>query len=277
MGAAAERIAIVGLGLIGGSLAMALSRSRPRAALIGVDTDPETRSRASQTRIFAEVAGGVAAARGAGLVVVAVPIDSMRTVLKEVAREAPGALVTDTASIKAAVSAWAAEAGVDLVGGHPMCGREQGGFGAADPTLFEGASWVLTRSDPAVDDFVRAVGAHPVVLDPEAHDRLVGGVSHAAFLVAVAYQLALSQSDDWPAMAPIAGGGYRDTTRLAAGDPAMYAAIVRNNPAHASAWLEAVGGVLSRLRQDIASGRDLAPTFERARSLRSGWHPDPAA
>src|SRR5258708_28961560 len=102
------------------------------------------------------------------------------------------------ACTKSDVMVWAAAAVVDLVGGHPMCGKESSGIDAADASLFKGAPWLLTRSEPALVDLVEAVGAHPIVMDAETHDRLVAGVSPAAFLLSVRYALALSRRSDLP-------------------------------------------------------------------------------
>ena len=103
----------------------------------------------------------------------------------------------------------AAESGVDFVGGHPMCGRELSGIGAADPEIFQDAPWVLTRIDSRVEDLVRAVGAHVVVMDPERHDHLVAAISHSAFVLSAAYALAVSGSKEWPEMAGLASSGFR--------------------------------------------------------------------
>ena len=102
------------------------------------------------------------------------------------------------ASTKATVMEWAAAEGIDLVGGHPMCGKETSGIDHAEAGLFEHAPWVLTRDDGWITELIEAVGAHPVVMDAVTHDRLVAGVSHAAFLLSVGYVLALSRREDWP-------------------------------------------------------------------------------
>src|SRR5258708_39808298 len=102
---------------------------------------------------------------------------------------------------------WAGAAGIALVGGHPMCGKESSGIDAADASLFKGAPWLLTRSEPALVDLVEAVGAHPIVMDAETHDRLVARVSHAAVLPSVGYVLALSRRSDLPEGSQLAGGG----------------------------------------------------------------------
>src|SRR2546427_1833208 len=109
-----------------------------------------------------------------------------------------------------------------------MCGKETSGIDAADPSMFEHAPWVLTRDEPRITELVEAVGAHPIVMDAVTHDRLVAGVSHAAFLLSVGYVLALSRRQEWPEASRLAAGGFRDMSRLAAGDPNLYAGVVRD-------------------------------------------------
>src|SRR2546425_12823445 len=111
-----------------------------------------------------------------------------------------------------------------------MCGKETSGIDAADPSMFEHAPWVLTRDEPRIAELVEAVGAHPVVMDAVTHDRLVAGVSHAAFLLSVGYVLALSRREDWPQASRLAAGGFRGMSRLSPGDPHLFARGARTQP-----------------------------------------------
>ena len=258
------RIGLVGLGLMGASFAAALRRARPELELVGVDADPGTLATALERGLIGEP--GIA---GAELVVLAIPADAMRSVLPTLPR---GVLVTDMASTKAKVGAWAAEAGLDFVGGHPMCGREAAGIDAADPDLFQGAAWVLTRPERRVEELVEAVGAHPLVMDPERHDRLVAGVSHAAFVLSAAYLLTVSGDPDWPDLQKLAAGGFRDLTRLASGSPAMYAGIAATNAGNLAEWLRRVEAELAKLRRHVEAGDPrLGELFEEAREARERW------
>jgi prephenate dehydrogenase len=181
-------------------------------------------------------------------------------------------VVTDLASTKARVMGWAAAAGVDLVGGHPMCGRELSGLAAADGALFENAPWILTRDDPLVAELVRAVGARPVFMDPDRHDRLVAGVSHAAFVLSTAYVLALAGSPDWADMQGVAGSGFREMSRLAAGDPELYAAIVSTNREPVAEAVRAAEASLARVRRHLEAGdARLVELFEEAKQARDRW------
>jgi prephenate dehydrogenase len=258
------RLGIVGLGLIGASLALALRRGRPELEIVGVDSDAETMAKALERGIIREP--GIEDVK---TIVLAVPPRAMKHLMLNLPRDV---LVTDVASTKAQVMVWAGEAGLDFVGGHPMCGREAFGIDAADADLFVGAPWVLTQVDSRVEDIVHAVGAHPVVMDAERHDRLVAGVSHAAFALSAAYTLAVTSSRDWPEMAPLAAGGFRDLTRLASGSPEMYAGIAVTNAENLAAWLKRVESQLARLRRHVEAGdARLGELFEEAREKRERW------
>jgi prephenate dehydrogenase len=167
---------------------------------------------------------------------------------------------------------WSAAAGIDLVGGHPMCGKEAAGIDAADASIFKGAPWVLTKSEPAVTMLVESVGAQPIVMDAASHDRLVAGVSHAAFLLSVGYVLSLSSRSDWPEASRLAATGFRDMSRLAAGDPELYAGISRTNRDHLVEQLDAVSATLAKLRRHLRDDDPrLVELFEEARSVRERW------
>jgi len=162
------------------------------------------------------------------------------------------------------------------VGGHPMCGRESSGIDAADANLFAGAPWILTRRDETVIGLVEAAGAQPLVMDAAAHDRLVAGVSHAALLLSVGYVLALSGRADWPEASKVAASGFRDMSRLAAGDPAMSAGITRTNRDNLLEQLDAISHSLARLRRHLeADDPRLVELFEEARSVRERWTKSP--
>ena len=153
-----------------------------------------------------------------------------------------------------------------------MCGKETSGIDAADPSMFQDAAWVLTRSEPVLTDLVKSIGAHPIVMDAETHDRVVAGVSHAAFLLSVGYVLALSRRPDWPEASRLAAGGFRDMSRLAAGDPDLYAGVARTNRVNLLEQLDAISAELSRLRRHLeADDPRLVELFEEARAVRERW------
>ena len=247
---------------MGGSLGLALRREGWEVA--GTDRDLAAVERAQQLGAIGSTEIGAA-----DLVVLALPVLAMQAVLREVA---PGALATDLCSTKVEVERWAAEAGVQLIGGHPLCGSEQSGIEAARADLYDGAAWVLTRPDPVVEQMVVAAGAHPVIVDAQEHDRLAAGSSHAAFFVSAAYMLAAAESQDWPAVAALTASGFRDLTRLAGGDPEMYRGIGRTNAANILARLDEFEVALARLRLQLESDDvRLAELFAAARDARQRW------
>ena len=200
----------------------------------------------------------------------AAPIPALPSLFTEFAGH--HGIVTDLASTKGTVMRWAAAAGLDLTGGHPMCGRERSGLDAADPAIFDGAPWLLTREEPALADLVRAVGAIPVVVDAEQHDRLVAGVSHAAFALSAAYVLALAGSGEWDRMAELAGPGYRDMSRLAGGDPELHGAIASTNRRAMVDALQAIEASVARIRRHLEAGDTrLVELLEEAKRVRDGW------
>src|SRR6202165_750887 len=173
------------------------------------------------------------------------------------------------ASTKADGMGWASARGIAVVGGHPMCGKETSGIDAADASVFKEAAWVVTRDEQQLSELISAVGAHLVVMDAETHDRLVAGVSHAAFLLSVGYVLALSRRSDWPEASKLAAGGFRDMSRLAGGDPELYAGVARTNRQHLVEQLDAIAAELARLRRHLeADDPRLVELFEEARAAR---------
>ena len=265
-------VAVVGLGLMGSSFALALKQARADTVIVGSDTNSRTLRKALDRGIVESASADTSVVDMAEVIVIGAPIRAIRDVFAQLAGRTQGKVVTDMASTKVGVMEWASSAGIDLVGGHPMCGKEQSGIDAADASVFKDAPWVLTRSDPMLEDLIEAVGAHPIVMDAETHDRLVAGVSHAAFLLSVGYVLALSRRSDWPEASLLAAGGFRDMSRLAAGDPELYAGVTRTNRANLIEQLDAVSAELARLRRHLeADDARLVELFEEAQAVRERW------
>ncbi|HSS93003.1 MAG TPA: prephenate dehydrogenase/arogenate dehydrogenase family protein [Candidatus Dormibacteraeota bacterium] len=268
-------VAVVGLGLMGSSFAMAVKKAQPDVTIVGFDTDAATVRKAMARDIASVADSDLGVVDMADVVVVAVPILAMRDVFASLRPHVAGKVVTDVASTKAGVMEWASAAGIDLVGGHPMCGREAAGIDSANADLFVGAPWILTRNDPTVAGLVEAAGAHPLVMDAATHDRLVAGVSHGALVLSAGYVLALAGRADWPDASRVAASGFRDMSRLAAGDPAMSAGIARTNRENLLEQLDAITASLARLRRHLeADDPRLIELFEEARSVRERWTKD---
>jgi prephenate dehydrogenase len=260
------------MGLMGSSFALALKSARPEVVVVGSDSNQSVVRKALDRSLVTTAASDLSVVDIADVVVIGAPIGAMREIFAGLSGKTAGKVVTDMASTKGEVMEWAASAGIDLVGGHPMAGKELSGIDAADPTIFQGAPWVLTRAEPSLVELVKAVGAHPVVMDAATHDRLVAGVSHTAFLLSVGYVLALAQRKDWPEASGLAAGGFRDMSRLAAGDPELYLGVAKTNRANLVEMLDAVSSELAKLRRHIEAGDSrMVELFEEAKSVRDRW------
>ena len=231
-------VAIIGLGLIGGSLAAAL-KAAGTARVVACARRQEVLSQARAAGVIDAGAEHVAdAVRDADVVVVAVPMLSIDGVFERLRGHLPaGAVLTDVGSVKAPVIA----AGKrvfgrqlpELVPGHPIAGSERSGFGARDPALFRGRVVVLTPTEGTdagalarVEALWTGVGARVVALTPERHDALLAHTSHLPHLLASAYIASLPAQSDW---AELTGGGFRDFSRIAASEPAMWRDIMLSN------------------------------------------------
>jgi len=278
------RIAIIGLGLIGGSLALALKRAQIEGLEIaGCDAQRGVAGRArKQGAIDHEARDAASAVAGAAVVVVATPISQARSVLEAIAPALEeGAIVTDTASTKRDLLRWAAELlpeRVSFVGGHPMAGKEQSGLEAADAALFEGMPWAITPSVGATEGAIRTVeglvsitGARPIIVDAAEHDSYVAAVSHLPLVASTALFSLASQSQAWPDLAILAGPGFRDVTRLASTDPSLSHDICLTNRENLLHWLDRYMEELRRLRGLIADAgqqEKLLKEFVRAQTER---------
>lgn len=271
------RALVVGTGLIGGSVGMALRRHGWHVC--GWDRDGARARRALELGAVDEVAMDY----GAGLTVVAVPAGAVAAVAGEVlagqeGRRAGGPVpvVTDVASVKERIVASVPHA--RFVGGHPMAGSEQEGVEGADPDLFLGATWALTpgpsTSDEAfseVQSLVRLLGANPVALEPRRHDELVALVSHAPHLTAAALMnLAAEAATNDATLLRLAAGGFRDMTRIAAGHPGIWPDIVSENRAAILSALDRLGSTLDQVRRVVADGdrEKLLQLLQKARESR---------
>jgi prephenate dehydrogenase len=265
-----KRAQVVGLGLVGGSLGMAL---RDRGwTVTGWDRDPSRSARALELGAV----DGVGTDANSLVTFVATPVKAVADEVRQ-ALETTTGLVTDVGSVKSAiVEAVGDEA--RFVGGHPMAGSEREGVDGADPNLFRGAVWVLTptertdgRAFAEIRSIVSSLGAEVVSMPPDAHDRMVAVVSHVPHLTAATLMtLANERATDHRALLRLAAGGFRDMTRIASGHPAIWPDICEENR---TAILEALDGLISHLgdvRAVVAGGeRDqLTKMLEAAREAR---------
>ncbi len=267
------RAMIIGTGLIGGSVGMALRAQGWHVT--GTDADPDTAARAVALGAL-DVEGED---READLVVVATPVHVAAGIITDILGSPswnPAAVVTDVGSVKGPLLA-----AVDrprFVGGHPMAGSEQVGIDGASAELFFGATWVLTptpSTDPAAYAQVRTVlagfGANVVALDPAEHDSLVAVVSHVPHLTAATLMaLAADLGEEHGALLQLAAGGFRDMTRIAAGQPSIWPGICDDNADAIVATLDLLIESLGTMRRRVAE-RDhdsLLEVLQRAATAR---------
>ncbi len=271
---------LLGTGLIGGSLSLALS-SRGLARVTGWDADDDARRRALSLGILEEeVPPSGEAFASADLVVLAVPVLALASLLRR--GFPPGTLVTDTGSVKAdAVRAYrdalSAGASYRFIPGHPIAGDERSGPDAARPDLFSGARVVLTplpENEPADTARVRALwegaGASVLEMEPGLHDRVYAWVSHLPHMAAFALVEAVGAKD--PSWFSHSGGGLRDYTRVAGSSPRMWADIAIANRMALAEAVEGLVAVLERIGERVRAGdRDaLEELFARAAARRRG-------
>jgi len=267
-------VAVIGLGLIGGSLLHALARAGHRVT--GYDADPATRAQAHAQGW--PVSGSVAeAVAGAELTALAVPLPVLPEVIAQLA--AYDGLITDVTSVKGPVRELAAKYGLRrFVGGHPMAGKETSGFAAAEPGLFDGCAWVLCLEPGETEladwltlaALVTAMGARVVPVTSAEHDRAVAQISHVPHLFASALARQLEGN---PLAGTLAAGSFRDGTRVAATRAELIVAMCGGN---ATAVREVLRGLLDGLeRMDAALATDpvrfLTPLVAAGSELRRHW------
>ena len=258
------RAALVGCGMVGGSLMAALRAAGAVERVVGFDRDAAHARAAKARGIVDDVAADAAeAARGAELVVLAVPVRATAEVCAAIAGAvADACLVTDVGSTKREVLAAAEAALPDVTrfcGAHPMAGTEKSGPAAADAALFRGRLVLLTPGARTSDEaraacaaMWTAAGARTRTMTPAAHDRAMAWVSHLPH--AAAFALAASVGAVADEVAGLSGGGFADTTRIAASDPAMWRDIFLANRAALLEAIDAYAGELAALRRAVDAG-----------------------
>ncbi|HOQ28058.1 MAG TPA: prephenate dehydrogenase [Armatimonadota bacterium] len=279
-------ICIIGMGLLGGSLGMALKQRGLARRVVGVARRPEALERARELGSIDE--GGLdatAAVAGADLTFLCVPVLAITRLLPLLAPHVrAGGVVTDVGSTKTAI----VDAGESVLpgrflGGHPMAGSEQAGIEGADPLLFEGATWALTPGEASapvepLSELITGLGARPLLLPPEEHDRAVAATSHLPHATAAALARVVADAlGEAEAAARLAAGSYRDTTRVAASSPELWRDVCLTNREPILAALGRMQGYLAELaealRQDdvvaverfFRQGREAKARMESAR------------
>jgi len=283
--AAIERVAVLGTGLIGTSVAMAAARAG--CSVTGWDLDGETARRAADASGLDPRPRLEDAVAGADLVVVATPIGAVASTVAAALRAESAAIVTDAASVKERVIADVLERLGDEAGlvaryvpGHPMGGSERSGPEHASASVVDGIVWVVAPA-PDTDDahaaaleaWITRLGARPVRLTPQRHDRLVAMVSHLPQVASTSLMgLAATEEADEPEILLLAAGGFRDLTRLAASQPSLWSSILVANRDEVASAIDLFTSRLRSLREAVLLGDEAAveSVFDRAKQARLG-------
>lgn len=281
-----DRLCIVGVGLIGGSLARALREAGACREVVGASRQTENLERAVELGVIDRFDTDVGrAVEGADMIVVCVPMTAMGAVFAQMRGHiAPQAVLTDAGSAKVSVIAAARQAFGEvpsfLVPGHPIAGTEHSGVDASFATLFQGHRVILTPCPETAPDALNKVyamweltGAHIDLLTPEYHDEVLAATSHIPHLLAYNLVDLLGRTEQRQEMFKFAAGGFRDSTRIASSDPQMWRDICLVNSEAILNALEQYADDLAELASFIRAGDgdELFRKFERAKGLRDRY------
>lgn len=290
-----QRVAIIGLGLIGGSIGLGLKQWSAANAkgtdealeVIGFDADIDQQQQAKKMNAVDRAEWDLSkAVRDADIVIVSTPVLAMKEIFINIAPHLKaGAVVTDVGSTKGDVLEWARmelPRTVSFVGGHPMAGKTQSIEGA-EADLFKGATWCICPLPTAKEDAIRnvlgmvaALDAEPYFLDAVEHDGYVAGVSHLPFVLSAALVNAVSKDSSWRDMKTLTSSGFRDVSRLAAGSATMHRDIVVSNQVAVNRWIAEAIRQLQGVQASIADldgdgAEELLAFFTSARDARAVW------
>ena len=269
-------VAIVGLGLIGGSIALGVRDRWPSTRLFGVDTDAVL-AHVLGSGAIDRAAGSLDAVPDAALVILAAPVVQNIKLLGQVAALPGTRVVTDVGGTKHDIVevARSLPSGVSFVGGHPLAGGERGGFAFARPDLFEGRPWIFTPDGATSADaverlsrFVSGLGARPTLIGVEEHDRLMAYVSHLPQLTASALMETVGAAVHADGLR-MAGRGLADTTRLASSPASVWRDICATNADAIGDALDSLISRLTRMRADLRQGEDVDRVLTAAASWRA--------
>jgi prephenate dehydrogenase len=288
------RITIVGLGLIGGSMGLALRQADVASAVVGHDKEPGASAQAKKIGAVDKTDWNlISACEDSQLIILATPLSAIKPTLEAIAPYLqPGCVVMDTASLKEVVLDWASETlpeHVDFVGGDPIISASveaEGGLEAARSDLFQDGLFCLTPSATAepdavslASDLVLILGAKPLFLDPAEHDGLVAAVEHLPAIMDMALLETVIRQPSWRELRKVAGASFEASTQLASRDPTSYADLCLSNRDNILRWIDAYSGALATIRQDLVEGECevLAQRFEIAGQERNRWLLDRAS
>jgi prephenate dehydrogenase len=273
-----KSVAIVGTGLIGASFGLALRKAGFDGPIVGISSERAIADALAVGAIDRPASLAEAAASEAALIFLAQPIGRILDTIRHLdPLVRPDAIITDAGSTKCEIADLALQQirRCQFLGGHPMAGKEKRGAAAADAGLFQGATWVLTPEDPqdlrtdaAIDlvHWLKRIGAKPLAMDPEEHDRVVALTSHLAQLASTALASTVAEQIDPPERLAVAGSGLTDMTRLALSSYDLWRDILATNTEPIERALAGYIQKLEHMRENLRT-RQLQQEFERGAIL----------
>ena len=281
-----DKIGIIGTGLIGASLGLALKKAGIKnTQIIGVDLERSRANKAKKMGAIDKVGNMMEVASQASVIFIATPVMTMKDVMETIGPRLPeGVLVTDTGSTKREVLEWAKEhipSNVDFIGAHPLTGKETRGPDGAEAIIFQGRPYCIiprpgasTQGVRTLTDLVTSIGSKPYFIDVEEHDSFVAAVSHLPFIVSAAIIGCTSKSPQWGDISALASGGFRDVSRLASGDWVMHRDICLTNKDRITHWIDEFILELHRIKEIMQkenNGQEMHSLFEKAFDEREKW------
>ena len=279
-----KQVTILGLGIMGTSLGLALKQLKSPPRVIGNDIQYDAAQQASKLKSIDRIERDpTVAVSGSDLVVVATPVGATSELLQTIAAALPdGCVVTDIGSTKREIVKQAEAclpSTVGFIGGHPMTGPTSAGVDGPSASIYVGAVYCLTPTANTPPDAVKVVvsmvheiGARPYFVDPSEHDGLVAGISHLPYLLSVALMKSIATEPGWREMSALAAGGFDTGTRLSASGAAMFADVLATNGDNVARHLDRLMEELRSLKLKLLNGDPgLRRDLEEAQKLRQQW------
>lgn len=254
-----KKVAIIGLGLIGGSLGLAIKQNKLAAKVIGLPHREETIAQALEMGAIDEGSTDLKTGLAeADLVFICIPLSLIIPKLQEIISYLkPGAIVTDVGSVKGPIVSAAKKIvpkGIKFIGGHPMAGKEKFKLSAAEANLFSGRPYILTSPSKKLEKIIQGIGGKLIKMKPKKHDQVVAAVSHLPLAVASTLVKAVASPEGIKDIKEIASSGFFDTTRVASGDPQLGKDIFTMNQKAVLKQLRNFKKALKELEQIIKKG-----------------------
>ncbi len=267
------KLMIVGLGLIGGSIAKKIKEVLPDSTICAIDPNRETLDKALSDKVIDKgYPAFVHTDADYEIVLVAVPPQLVvPTVLKLAPHFPKTTIFTDVCSVKGNLSDALMKADITYVGGHPMAGTEQKGYDGSFSHLFENAYYILTEDHPKMREFAELLGATPIVMDAQTHDKTVGAISHVPHVVSAALvNLAVQNETDDQKLTKVAAGGFRDITRISSSSEELWQSIVAENKTEVLSLLAQYETILQNFKTALAQNEkeQIKAFFRSAREFR---------